>query len=247
MARDGRTYADVLSEAQGRGYAEADPSADVEGFDAADKLAILSRLAFGAWPEVGQLRRAGPDTEGDATAGITAIQPLELRYAAELGLAIKLVGDASLWGDAVMASVMPVAVRASSPIGSTDGVTNVVEITAAPVGVVTFQGPGAGGGATSSAVLADLLALARGAGSTWGQLPEPTRTLRIIDPLEVPRAWFLVAADAIGDGVAYRVQDLALASAGDAVVIQPMGLGELRHRLEDRGIRANLYPLLPES
>jgi homoserine dehydrogenase len=88
--------------------------------------------------------------------------------ATERGLAIKLVASAQ---DSGLVWVEPCAVKRGSLLGSTDGVTNVVEVTGWPVGRVVFQGPGAGGDPTSSAVLADLLALARGEGSTWGTLP----------------------------------------------------------------------------
>jgi homoserine dehydrogenase len=162
MAAEGRDYADVLADAQARGYAEADPTADVEGHDAVQKLVLLNRLAFGRW--------ASPDDV--PRTGITGVTADVVAAARQQKLAIKLVASAhdngSCW-------VEPCAVSRRSLLGATDGVINVVEVTGWPIGRVVFQGPGAGGDPTSSAVLADLLALARGAGSTWGTLPEAAR------------------------------------------------------------------------
>jgi homoserine dehydrogenase len=161
MAAEGRDYADVLADAQARGYAEADPTADIEGWDAAHKLVLLARMAFGRWLPLSAVGRQG----------ITGVSRSAVAAAAEAGLAIKLVVSADAPG---VAWVEPCAVPRRSLLGSTDGVTNVVEVSGWPVGRVVFQGPGAGGDATSSAVLADLLALARGEGSTWGALPPAT-------------------------------------------------------------------------
>jgi homoserine dehydrogenase len=158
MATQGRDYADVLAEAQRHGYAEADPTTDVEGWDAAHKLVVLARMAFGWWLPLDAVRREG----------ITGVDAITMRHAAEAGRAIKLVASADAAGGA---RVQPTEVPRDSLLGSTDGVTNVVEVRGWPVGTVVFQGPGAGGDATSSAVLGDLLALARGEGSTWGSLP----------------------------------------------------------------------------
>jgi homoserine dehydrogenase len=159
MAAEGRNYEEVLADAQARGYAEADPTADVEGHDATHKLVLLNRLAFGRWVAPADVPRAG----------ISGVSADDVAAATEKGLAIKLVASAH---DSGICWVEPCAVSRRSLLGSTDGVTNVVEVTGWPVGRVVFQGPGAGGDPTSSAVLADLLALARGEGSTWGTLPE---------------------------------------------------------------------------
>jgi homoserine dehydrogenase len=159
MAAEGRAYADVLADAQARGYAEADPTADVDGHDAVHKLVLLNRLAFGKWLSPAAVPRVG----------ISGITEDDVAAATERGMAIKLVAAAH---DSGVAWVEPCAVKRGSLLGSTDGVTNVVEVTGWPVGRVVFQGPGAGGDPTSSAVLADLLALARGEGPTWGTLPE---------------------------------------------------------------------------
>ncbi|CAN5726963.1 homoserine dehydrogenase [soil metagenome] len=172
MTRDGVAYADALAEAQGQGLAEADPSADVEGMDAAAKLVILARLAFGAWLDPETIPRALPAGEGTAP-GVTGVTPSAIAAAAERGLVVKLVARAEQSAEGtVNAWVAPVAVAPSSPLGATNGVTNIIEVEADRVGRLWFRGPGAGGPATSSAVLADLLALARGEGATWAALPE---------------------------------------------------------------------------
>jgi homoserine dehydrogenase len=161
MAVAGRDYAAALAEAQAAGYAEADPSGDVEGFDARNKLVILARLAFGVWLEPGSVIRRG----------IVGLDPADLRRAAAEGYAIRLVARAERTPDGIAAAVEPCAVPLDSPLGRTDGVLNRIEIDGRPVGRVAFEGPGAGGAATSSAVLGDCLAVARGAGSTWAGLP----------------------------------------------------------------------------
>ena len=227
MADEGWSYEDALAEAQELGYAEAEPAADVEGFDAVDKLAILLRLAFGAWPDVASIRRAPPALEADATAGITAVSPDHHAAAADIDLAIKLVAratrdEAGRLVGAVVANAVPV----DSPLGRTGGVTNLVELAGEPVGRVTFIGPGAGGGPTSSAVLADLLALARGEGSTWAGLPQAAASGALPDGFDLPTRWF----HATGDGA--------------GAVTEPLTLEEARASLSDGGVVSPLYPVL---
>ncbi|MEW6224585.1 MAG: homoserine dehydrogenase [Chloroflexota bacterium] len=180
MAREGRAYADVLADAQARGYAEADPAADVEGLDAVNKLVILVRLAFGAWVDPAAVgSRPGTTRGGHGAPGITGVTAEDVAAMAAEGRMIRLLATARLAEDgAIEASVVPTAVPAGSPFGRCDGVLNRVEVDAAPVGRVAFEGPGAGGSATASAVLGDLVAIARGLGSTWaGAAPatEPSR------------------------------------------------------------------------
>ncbi len=143
MARDARSYPDVLAEAQARGYAEVDPRGDVEGHDAADKLILLTRVCFGAWLDPAALRRSAPRTRGDGAPGITGVTTAELGGAARLGLTIKLVARAERDRDgALRAAVSPMAVRATSSLGSTDGVLNLVEVVGDPVGRDLVPGPG---------------------------------------------------------------------------------------------------------
>ena len=172
---DGASYAEALAAAQGEGYAEADPTADVEGLDAVNKLVILARLAFGTWLDPGDI----PNRNGTDLPGITGVTREDLAAATEAGLAIKLIAeaarDAAGVPDTIRAAVTPVALSQWSELAWIGGVTNCVEIDAVPLGRVGFIGPGAGGAATASAVLGDLLAIARGGGSTWAGLPEAGR------------------------------------------------------------------------
>ena len=173
MTDEGRDYAEVLAAAQAAGYAEADPSGDVEGHDAVNKLVILVRLGFGVWIEPANVAITAPEGPGAGRPGITGVSAADLTAAAATGKVIKLVASARRdEGGHIVASVLPTLVPAESPLGRTAGVINRIEIDASPVGSVAFAGPGAGGAATSSAVLGDLLAIARGLGSTWAGRPE---------------------------------------------------------------------------
>ncbi|HYC07486.1 MAG TPA: homoserine dehydrogenase, partial [Candidatus Binatia bacterium] len=154
MARGGRSYEDALAEAQAAGYLEADPSADIDGIDAANKLAILIRLAFGGWLDPDAIVRRPPTVGGGSTwsgpAGIAGVTAAHIAGSAALGLVVKLVADARRSGDGtVEASVVPTAIPLIDPLGRTDGVTNRIEVRAEPLGDVAFSGPGAGGGATA--------------------------------------------------------------------------------------------------
>ena len=191
MAQDGQPYDEVLRDAQDQGYAEADPSGDVEGDDAANKLVILARLAFGRWLDPTSVGRRPPTVRGMGTPGITGVTDQELEGAAALGLTIKLLATASRRDDDIEAAVIPTAVPSDSPFGWTDGVTNRIEIEAEPLGTIRVAGPGAGGAATSSAVFGDLVAVARGVGSTWAGLPASTGpAAKAVDPLDRPRRWY---------------------------------------------------------
>ena len=169
----------------------------------------------------------------------------ELRDAGALGLALRLVAraermdDGSLSGGATMAAV-PIA----SPLGEVSGITNVVEIQASPIGSVSFRGPGAGGAATSSAVLADLLALSRGEGSTWGALPLAAAG-QLASDLDRPRAWFLAAPELAIGTFASEVASFAVVSTDEALVTRPMDAEEVRARVANAGIESTtLYPIL---
>jgi homoserine dehydrogenase len=191
MAQDGRPYDEVLREAQEQGFAEADPSGDVEGDDAANKLVILVRLAFGMWLDPPTIGRRPPTVGGLGPAGITGVSDASLQDAADLGLAIKLLAIAARGHDGIEAAVLPTAVPADGAFGRTSGVTNRIEIDAEPLGTVGLSGPGAGGAATSSAVLGDLIAVARGRGSIWAALPPAEGPVPALDPLDRPRAWLI--------------------------------------------------------
>jgi homoserine dehydrogenase len=162
-------YDVALAEAQRLGYAEADPSGDVEGHDAANKLVILARLAFDRWLEPAAIATRPDGADGPAGPGITTVSLADQADARRAGRIIRLVATAGVDDQGtVAAAVLPTALRLDTPLGRTAGVRNRIEIDATPVGRVGFDGPGAGGPATSSAVLGDLVAIAREAGSTWG-------------------------------------------------------------------------------
>ncbi len=173
MAREGRDYAEALADAQARGYAEADPTADVEGLDAVNKLVILVRLAFGAWIDPAAVdHRPGTSAGGPGAPGISGVTADDVAALAAEGRILRLIATTRLAEDgAIEASVVPTAVPAGSPFGRCDGVLNRIEVDALPVGRVAFEGPGAGGPAAAAAVLGDLVAIARGVGSTWAGSP----------------------------------------------------------------------------
>ncbi|MBW8785410.1 MAG: homoserine dehydrogenase [Novosphingobium sp.] len=158
MEESGRDFADVLAEAQRRGFAEADPSFDIEGTDAAHKLAILAAIAFGA--EV--------DFAAVETAGITRILAADIFEAAALGYVIRLIGiaepDASDGDGAtrLFQRVQPHLVPVDHPLAHVVGATNAVVAEGNFSGRLLFQGAGAGDGPTASAVVADLIDIARG-------------------------------------------------------------------------------------
>jgi len=190
MAERGLAYAEVLAAAQAAGYAEADPTGDVEGADAVNKLVILARLAFGVWLEPGEVSVSTARTDGSAgLSGITGVTGADVAAAKEAGFVLKLIASAArVAGDdrgaQVAAAVRTTAVPGESPLGRTNGVLNRIEIDAEPVGRVAFSGPGAGGGATASAVLGDLLAVARDLGSTWAGRPPAIRGTVVAPPVE---------------------------------------------------------------
>jgi homoserine dehydrogenase len=176
MTREGRDYAEVLAEAQAMGYAERDPTADVEGLDALNKLVILVRLAFGAWIAPSSVsNRPGSSSGAPGAPGITGVTAEDVAALGSEGRVLRLIATTRLAEDgAIEASVVPTAVPADSAFGRCDGVLNRVEIDATPVGRVAFEGPGAGGPAAAAAVLSDLVSIARGLPSTWAGSPAAT-------------------------------------------------------------------------
>jgi homoserine dehydrogenase len=181
MTDEGCGYEEALAAAQAAGYAEADPAGDVEGHDAVNKLVILARLAFGSWIDPADVTTTASEGPGSGQPGITGVTSRDVAAAAADGMVIKLIASAerSAQGDGIDASVVARLVERDTPLGRTAGVTNRIEVDAEPLGTVAFSGPGAGGAATSSAVLGDLLAIAREAGSTWAGLPFAGRLVRL--------------------------------------------------------------------
>ncbi len=247
MAADARDYADVLREAQARGYAEADPSSDVEGLDAAYKLVLLSRLAWGGWSDIDAVRRTPPAIGADRAPGICGVDRSHLSSAARLGMSIKLVARAERLPDgSVRGGVSPMAVAAASAIGSTAGVTNIVEFSGDPVGRVAMSGPGAGGPATSAAILADVLAVSAGAGSTWAQLPAAA-DLRIEDDLAGEQGWLVVLEGLDPPGLPAAITSLALATTTDGFITPPMTTAALAAKIGLPDQALAIYPILTEA
>ena len=175
-------FADVLAEAQALGYAEADPSFDIDGVDTAHKLAILAAIAFGR-----QVDFASVHIEG-----IRRVSALDIAFAEELGYRIKLLGIARATSDGIETRVYPAMVSLASPLAHVDGVNNAVVIHADPVGAVVLQGRGAGAGPTASAVVADLVDLARGRRTPMLGVAPDALALRPSVPMEAHRgAYFL--------------------------------------------------------
>ena len=156
MAEEGASYASVLADAQALGYAEADPAADVEGGDAADKIAILTGLAYG-----GLVPREAIPTEG-----IDQLDTRDIDYARELGFVVKLLAVAERHGsdsdgtEVLDVRVHPTLLAKDHPLAGVNGVNNAILVEGDPIGRVMFYGPGAGAGPTASAVVADILNIA---------------------------------------------------------------------------------------
>ncbi|MBH5317142.1 homoserine dehydrogenase [Paenibacillus sp. GSMTC-2017] len=151
MSQEGASYADVLKEAQELGYAESDPTSDVEGLDAARKMTILATLGF----------RANVALEDVSAEGITSITKEDILYANRLGYVLKLLGIAERQDDAISISVQPTMVKKSHPIAAVNGVFNAVYVYGEAVGETMFYGPGAGELPTATSIVADLVAVVR--------------------------------------------------------------------------------------
>ena len=152
MHEDGSAYDEVVAEAQRLGYAEADPTMDVDGTDAAQKLAILAHLAFGARVSWDDIPRTGIDT----------LQTEDVRFAAEMGYKIKLLAVAQLVDEGLELHVSPTLVKAGHPLAEVGGPFNAIQVDGDAVGELLFYGPGAGQMPTASAVAADMIDTAVG-------------------------------------------------------------------------------------
>ncbi len=151
MAEDGMSYGEALAEAQAKGFAEANPSADVDGFDAAAKIAILSSIAFNSRVTMDDV----------FTAGITQITPTDLEAAREMGYVVKLLAIGHRTDEGVDVRVHPTMIPHSHQLAHVDGVFNAIYVVGDFVGETMFFGEGAGAGAAASAVMGDVLELAR--------------------------------------------------------------------------------------
>lgn len=170
MARLGLTFDAALAQAQRLGYAEADPSDDVDGRDAAAKMAILARLAFGAPVALHQVRYEG----------IRQITPHDMEYARELGLGLKLIGTAERINGGLSVRVHPAFLYPGHPLASVNGPFNAVTVESPEITEITMSGPGAGGPQTATAVLGDVVSAMIPPASA----PEQLVALPIIDDIE---------------------------------------------------------------
>jgi homoserine dehydrogenase len=210
MARTGATYEDALRQAQELGYAEADPSDDVNGNDAAAKMAILARLAFGTPVHLDDVR----------FEGIAHVTPDDLEYARELGLALKLIGTAERVDGGLSVRVHPAFLYGGHPLASVSGPFNAVTVESDAITEITMSGPGAGGPQTASAVLGDVIS----AMIPPSLVPEPIVELPIVADVESSFYLHLEVADKPGV-LAQIAQLLGLQGISVKSVVQK-GLGD---------------------
>jgi homoserine dehydrogenase len=210
MAETGASYAEALAEAQRLGYAEADPSEDVDGRDAAAKMAILARLAFNTPVSLDQVRYEG----------IEHLTADDMAYARELGLGLKLIGTAERTDGGLSVRVHPAFLYAAHPLASVSGPFNAVTIESSAITEITLSGPGAGGPQTASAVLGDVISAMIPPAST----PPATEDLAIVADVESAFYLHLEVADRPGV-LAQIAQLLGLQGASVKSVVQK-GLGD---------------------
>ncbi|MGP8224890.1 MAG: homoserine dehydrogenase [Terracidiphilus sp.] len=199
--QEGAEYASVLAEAQAKGFAEADPTEDVGGFDARAKLAILMRLAL----------RVEVDPEEIAPLPITSIAAVDFSYARDLGCTIRQIARADLAGGKIAASVGPMLVDLRSPLAWSRGTENMEVFTGHYGGDVVFSGHGAGGHPTAVAVVSDLLALAHGS----RRVKLPAAPSRLSAEFEVPHYIRFMVNDKPG-----IIADITVALASEAINIR---------------------------
>ena len=184
MSSKGRAFDDVLAEAQALGYAEADPTFDIDGTDAAHKLVILASLAFGIPLNI----------DGPVKQGINTVTPTDLNYAAELGYRVKHLGIARQSETGVELRVHPTLIPEQKQLATVDGVLNAVMISGSAVDEVVLVGPGAGGPATASSVCADIIDVARHSHGTGPAMGLPANQLSaqpLIPSGEIASEWYV--------------------------------------------------------
>lgn len=205
MAEEGADFADVLKEAQELGYAEKDPTADVEGYDACRKIAILTSLAYGKQV----------DYEDIYTEGITKITAEDFKYAKKVNSAIKIFGTSRKVGDKVYAMVAPQMVDNTHPLYSVNGVFNGISVTGNMLGDVMFYGAGAGKLPTASAVVADVVAAVKhqdeNVAITWSP-----KKLAITPMDEMENRFFVRVSDSEKDKIADVFGEVQMIDAGIA-------------------------------
>ena len=210
MARTGASYGDALGEAQRLGFAEADPAEDVSGRDAAAKMAIIARLAFGA-----------PVRLDDVPyEGIENLTAEDIGYARELGLSLKLVGSAERIDGGVAVRVYPAFLYGEHPLAAVNGSFNAVTIESPAITEITLSGPGAGGSQTASAVLGDVVS----AMIPPPTLPAPASSMPLVTDVESAFYMHLEVADRPGV-LAQVAEILGLQGVSVKSVVQ-RGLGD---------------------
>jgi homoserine dehydrogenase len=210
MARAGMSYEAALAQAQELGYAEADPTDDVTGRDAAAKMAIVARLAFSTPVHFDQV----------VYEGIEHITADDIAYARELGLSLKLVGTAERVDGGISVRVHPVFLYGGHPLASVQGPFNAVTIESDAITEVTLSGPGAGGPQTASAVLGDVVSVMIPPAST----PETTESLPVVN--EIESAFYLHMEVADRPGVLAQVAELLGMQGASIRSVVQKGLGE---------------------
>ena len=212
MSSKGRAFDDVLSEAQALGYAEADPTFDIDGTDAAHKLVILASLAFGI----------PLDIDGPIKQGIDTLTPTDLDYAAELGYRVKHLGIARRNEDGIELRVHPTLIPEHKQIATVDGVLNAVMISGSAVGEVVLVGPGAGGAATASSVCADIVDVARhpnGTGPAMGQPAAGLNARPLVPSGDIASEWYVRLTVVDRPGV---MSDVTQVLAGRGISIESL-------------------------
>lgn len=187
MRNEGRSFDEVLAEAQAHGYAEADPSFDIDGIDAAHKLAIITSLAYGCPVDFASVH----------VEGIRSITASDMRYAEDLGFVIKLLGITARTERGIEQRVHPCFVPKGAPIAKVDGVYNAVVCHGDAVGTVMFQGRGAGAGPTASSVVSDLIDIARGGGYTPFNIPTHALARQQMAPMETLISTYYIRLDVV--------------------------------------------------
>jgi homoserine dehydrogenase len=210
MASRGLSYADALGQAQQLGYAEADPTDDVTGRDAAAKMAILARLAFSTPVHLDQV----------VYEGIEHLTGEDMEYAKELGLGLKLIGTAERVDGGISVRVHPAFLYAEHPLASVHGPFNAVTVESDAITEVTLSGPGAGGPQTATAVLGDVVSAMIPPAST----PETTETLEVVNDIE--SAFYLHMEVADRPGVLAQVAELLGMQGASIRSVVQKGLGE---------------------
>jgi homoserine dehydrogenase len=210
MASTGAAYADALARAQELGYAEADPTEDVNGADAAAKMAIIARLAFHTPVSLGDV----------AYEGIQAIQPDDIAYAKEFGLSLKLLGVAERHGSEISVRVFPCFLYRGHPLAPIEGPFNAVTVEAPAITEITMSGPGAGGTETASAVLGDVVSIIA------GDAPVHVPRERLSVTRDLDSAFYLHLEVADRPGVLARVADVLGRNEVSVKSVVQWGLGE---------------------